>query len=89
MYFSRKVPKAWEPFDGSHTLRTTFVPDRFLLDLAYEHKGVFSPRFRQFPAVSGGGEWLEKLVEKIVLVGALNRNLKYCLFSYFINLNNY
>ena len=27
-------------------LPTTFVPERFLLDLADEHKGVFSPRYR-------------------------------------------
>ena len=32
-------------------LPTTFVPERFLLDLADEHKGVFSPRYRHDAAV--------------------------------------
>ena len=43
------------------------MPDRFLLNLADEHKGVFSPRYRQFPAVSGGGDTLEFSYFKILV----------------------
>ena len=55
-------------------LPTTFVPERFWLDLADEPKGVFSPRFRQLPLVNGGGDtW--SLVTLRLKVGELNRNL--------------
>ena len=42
-----------------------------------DRKGVFSTRISPIPLCSsGGGEWLGKLVEKNVLVGAVNGNLK-------------
>ena len=56
-----------------HPLSTLAVV-KLLSCASDDRKGVFSPRYRQFPAVSGGGDTLDLVTLKFWF-GAVNRNL--------------
>ncbi len=42
-FFAKKVPKTWEPSDGSHTLRTAFGARKISYSVTFDPKRIGLP----------------------------------------------